>query len=307
MKKILAIILVCAFLAMPMAVSAEQIDLVNENPAYSINRAAVAPTIDGNIDEQAYTKLPAVQGDFSWNDNDTGILNWMMNDAGVEAWISYDDANFYVLLSASSGNYFMDIDDPGSIWQHSGIQISVAPGNAVGGDRLELGIARNSSTGEILVNLWADGPDGPLDWDIEASAHAVAIVGNRKNYEIAIPWTSFLPAAPSTGDTFGFNFIYHFVPDESTRTIAEFAAGCAYGKDAEQFGKLTLTGEPTWVAPPEPDPEPDAPEPAAPDAPAPEAPAPRPSPRTNDAGVVALIALMSIAAAGIVVLRRRTN
>lgn len=305
MKKILAFVLVFALMAMPMAVSAERIELVNENPTRTINRAAVAPTIDGQFDERAYGERiilsSATPDDFDWSDGDTGIMDWLRTEANVGAWVSYDDNYFYVLLSGSSQHYFMDIDDPGSIWQHSGIQISVAESlDTFADDRLELGIARNSATGEILVNTWSD----PFDWDIWEARYAVAIVGNVINYEIAIPWGAFgLDGVPSS---FAWNFIYHFFYDD-VRQIVEFAAGCAHGKDPSLFGVLNVSNEPTWV-----EPEPEEDEPAADDGAGEDAGAgeeavvERPaSPRTSDGGVIALIALMAIAALGIVVLRRK--
>ena len=312
MRKILAIVLVFALMAaaFPMVVSADQVDLENFNIQISIDRAAVPPVIDGRIDEHSYKMIDAARGDFSYNDNSDGSFLGFLQDAGnVQAYISYDADNFYVLLSGSSQHYYCEIDDPGSIWQQSGIQISVATGDAFGDARLELGLARNSITGDYMSNLWADGPDGPSNFDIVFGQNAAILIdGGRINYEIAIPWTTFLPAAPSAGETFGFNYIYHFFPEsEFNRMIVEYSAGCAYGKDAEQFAKVTLTNnvlvEPAPAAPDEPaddgsgagggDP--------ADIAPLPEQAAPAPAPVTNDGiYVFAVLALVALAAAAII-------
>ena len=246
MKKFLAIIMVFALAAavFPMAVSADQINLENLNIQITVDRAAVPPVIDGRIDEHSYKMIEAARGDFSYNDNSDGSFLGFLQDAGnVQAYISYDADNFYVLLSGSALYYYCEIDDPSSIWRQSGIQISVATGDAFGDARLELGLARNSISGNYMSNLWANGPDGPNNFDIVFGQNAAILrEGDRINYEIAIPWTMFLPAVPSAGDTFGFNYVYYFFPEsEFNRMIVEYSAGCAYGKDAEEFAKVTLT------------------------------------------------------------------
>lgn len=312
MKKFLAILLVLTFTLIPLAVSA-QIDLVNELININIYKAASTPVIDGKLDAEAYKKIDASAADFLVYGGDDEYDAYMSANL-PEAYISYDANNLYVFLIGDASKYYFcdhDADSAGDIWNQSCIQISVSPNNTIasGGERLEIGLARNSATGEQISNIWAQGSDsyGKDDYEMVAgSNYGIVLEGGKLAYEVSIPWTTFLEAAPGAGTVFGFNFIYGWSdPDLANRFGVEYSAGCCNGKTAELFAQVKVLDELTYVAPaapPEPEPEPAAPE--EPAAPAP-APAPAPAVPTGNTGIIALASVMVIAAAGIVVFRKK--
>ena len=304
MKKFLAITLVFLFLAIPLAVSAE-IELVNEDIRTSVKKAAATPVIDGKLDAEAYAKIETAAGDFYYY-TDSEYDAWLTSNV-PELYMSYDATNLYVYIRGNGSQYYYcdhESDDTGNIWNQSCIQISAATADAEGGDRLEIGLARNSTSGEQLSNIWAQGSDsnGKDDYEmVQGQNFFILIEDGKINYEVSIPWTTFLPAAPSAGGSFGFNFMFG-ISDDGNRQGFEYSGGCNRSKAAELFAKITLLDELTYVAPPEPEPEPE-PEPAAADEPAaapvePAAPAPATpaAPVTGDAGV-AIFAAIALAAA----------
>ena len=308
MKKFLAIVLVLAFILIPMSVSA-LIDLENENPKSNVYKAAATPVIDGKLDEQAYKKVDTVKGDFLFYDDDEYDA-WLVANI-PELYMSYDANNLYIFIRGNGAEYYYcdhDEDDTGNIWNQSCIQISLATADADGGDRLEIGLARNHTTGAQLPNIWAQGSDsnGKDDYEmIQGQNFFVLLDGGKLNYEVSIPWTTFLPAAPKAGDVFGLNFMYG-ISDDGNRQGFEYAAGCNKGKDASLFGKVTVLDELTYVAPVVVEVvEEEAPPEAAKDEVVVEAPKPAPAPKVGDTGMITLAIVLVIAAAGVVVLRRK--
>ncbi|MCL2814465.1 MAG: hypothetical protein FWD23_07685 [Oscillospiraceae bacterium] len=315
MKKFIAIVLVLAFAALPLAVSAE-IELVNENIKTSVKKAAATPVIDGKLDAEAYAKIETVQDDFYFY-TDSDYDAWLVANI-PELYMSYDANNLYVFISGNGSQYYYcehdDPDDTGNIWNQSCIQISASTADAEGGDRLEIGLARNHVSGRQLSNIWAQGSDsnGRDEYEmIEGHNYSIILDGGKINYEVSIPWTTFLPATPAAGTVFGFNFMFG-ISDDGNRQGFEYSSGCNRSKDASLFAKITLLDELTYVAPPpppEPDPEPapdvPAPAPEAPAAPAePAAPAPA-TPAAPVTGDFGLVVLALLAASAFVVLRKK--
>ena len=319
MKKFLAFILVLTLIAIPMAVSAE-IDLVNEDIQISAGKAAVAPVIDGKLDPYSYQQIPFNAGNFLYYDDGSDDYMGFLQGAAadLQAYISYDDNNLYIFLGADASKfYYCDHDgdspgDTGNIWNQSCIQISLARRSDEGGDRMEMGLAKNSSTGTNLWQVWAQHPDAAAEFEpVFGQNVAILLEGGRLNYEVAIPFNTFA-VAPGAGVELGLNFMVGW-SDDGNRIGLEFAAGCNRSKDASLFATVTLGSnvleEPAPEPEPEPEPEPDIPAVGGGDVPeAPVVAPPRPvAPPTGDAGMVALIALMAIAATGVVVFKKRTN
>ncbi|MCL1858321.1 MAG: hypothetical protein FWF92_03720 [Oscillospiraceae bacterium] len=312
MKKFLASILVLVLIAIPVIVSAD-VDLENEDIQISMGKAAAAPVIDGKLDVDYYEKITINAGDlYYYGDMDDFLVGPNGAGLGVDFYMAYDANNIYVFLGGDASKYYYcdhDGDDTGNIWNQSCIQISLATADADGGDRLEIGLARNHETGELLSNIWAQGSDsnGKDDYEMVFGQNcAISLEGGRINYEVSIPWTTFLPAAPSAGDKIGLNWMFGW-SDDGSRFGVEYSAGCNTSKDASLFSTVTLGSNVLEPAPVVVEEEPPADEPvAAPEeaAPAP-APAPAPAAPTGDAGIIMLAAVMIIAAAGVVVLKRK--
>jgi len=312
MKKFLACILVLIFLAIPaMSVSA-LIDLANDDIKITVDKAAVAPAIDGKLDPDSYAKIATAKGDFLYYDDDE-YDDWLVANV-PDFYLSYDANNLYVFLSGNATKYYYcdhDGDDTGNIWNQSCIQISLATANAEGGDRLEIGLARNHESGEKLAHIWSQGSssNGKDDYELIFGQNCDIVLADGKlSYEVAIPWTTFLPAAPKAGESFGLNFMYGWSEDGG-RMGVEYSAGCNKSKSAELFAKVTLTENILKAAPApvvvEPEPPAEVPEPVKEEAPVVAAPPPvvtPPAVKTGDAGVIILAALML---AGIVVFGKK--
>ncbi|MCL2816612.1 MAG: hypothetical protein FWD23_18595, partial [Oscillospiraceae bacterium] len=285
MKKILAAILVLALAVLPLAVSAD-VELENLDIQISMGKAAIAPVIDGKLDVDSYEKINVRAGDlYYYGDMDDYLVG--PNGAGLDIgfYLSYDDNNLYVFLDGDASKYYYcdhdDPDDTGNIWNQSCIQISVGTANAEGGDRLEIGLAKNTTSNKIdLSNVWAQSPDGTTEYEMVFGQNcAITFEGGRLKYEVAIPWNTFLPAAPKTGDKIRINWMYGF-SDDGSRFGIEFTDGCNRSKDASLYANLTLGSnvlEPPPPPAPEPEPAADVPAAAAEAAPAAVAAAPAPA------------------------------
>ncbi|MCL1858322.1 MAG: hypothetical protein FWF92_03725 [Oscillospiraceae bacterium] len=309
MKKILAILLAVFLLAMPVLAGWEE-DANIGNVKYTIGKAPSAPVL-GQFDTSKYTKIEPAAGDMSyaWNDSLDDGLAWAQGHS-FDAYVSYDASNLYVLLRTDSKYYFNESEDgDGNAWQFSGIQVSVAGQNDEGGDRLEYGIWRKSDDGGLGGVVWAQHPDAKAEFEpVGGSNYTVALVGSDLWYETIIPVNTFLNAdSVAEGGVIAWNLVMvQCNPADEGYIHTQIASGCTgNGKTAENLARLTLGAEiapPVVEAPPEEVPEVAAPEEAAP-APAPAAPAP--AAPTGDAGIITLAVVMMIAAAGVVVLRRK--
>ena len=256
MKKFLAISLAAIMIAatFTMAVSA-LIDLANEDIRITVDNAAAAPVIDGVLDADSYGKISTAAGDFLYYDDDE-YDPWLQANV-PDFYLSYDANNLYVFLSGNLGDgnkyYYCEHegDDTGNIWNQSCIQISLATADAEGSDRLEFGLARNHTTGEKLSNIWAQGSDsnGKDEYEMVLGQNCdIVLDGNRISYEVSIPWTTFLPAAPKAGDSFGLNFMFGWSED-GNRFGVEYSSGCNKSKDAALFSTVTLTDNVLQAAP----------------------------------------------------------
>jgi len=242
-RKIIAYLTVLFILTLTLPVLA-QIDLVNENIQITADKAAVAPLIDGKLDIDSYVKINAVPGDFLvYCEGEGNYDKWIIKNL-PEVYISYDANNFYVFLSGDASKYYYcDHDKSTAInfWNQSCMQVSVAMDNALDGDRLEIGLARNSFTGEWISYIWSQSPDGKKEHEMIFGKNcAIFLENGNLNYEVAVPWNTFLPFNPKAGDKFGFNFIYGW-SEYGNRFGVEYSSGCYLYKDAGLFSKVTLT------------------------------------------------------------------
>ena len=245
MKKFIAAILVLALFTGAVSAST-QIDQENQDIQISISRASSAPVIDGKLDPDIYGKIDISISDLNLNSNALDLVNIFNN--GFDAYFSYDDNNVYILLSGDERYHYSDhMPGSGDIWNQSCIQISLSADNTVafGGDRLEIGLARNND-GEMCTYIWAQGSEsnGAVDFEFaEGQNFAIANENGRLNYEVAIPWNTFLSGKPATGAKFGFNFMYVWSADDiDVREKLEFSSGCdVSGKNADLFAQVTVT------------------------------------------------------------------
>ena len=329
MKKLLALAIVFAMM-FALAIPAAALEITVPN---------ASPVIDGVRDEGLYAGPFSIANKMHGNGEPEPA-----NTASGNCWIAWDSSALYVYVevydttpnfegenehSRDSAEFFVDwrnakgaglgapIDDFGSI---EGIgteegypfqQIRLP--STTDGDFGDISGANWTGEGWGEV-VWGNG-DGAFDhfeWVITAINGNIA---NGYSYEIK----AYAPdgITLSEGMKMPFDFQINDNAEGEGRTGMTWMT--QYKGNGNQWGTpqgcgvmLTLGGAPA-VAEPEPE-EPAADDGAAGagdsgaggDAGAGAAGGRTPSPRTNDAGIIALIALMAIAAAGVVVLRRKS-
>jgi len=294
MKKILALVLVLAFaftLAIP---AAAFIDIVAP-------KAAI--TIDANLDD-AYGPPVAIE---THRDGDEP-------GATGTAWIAWDDDNLY---------FYVEVKDTTPNYSHS---------NPWETDSVEIIVDWNSNEGDNIDN------DGNPYWQIRVHAapnpdndgeqvtgggnfvdmggaydklpFAARIFGGGYAIEVAMP-IALTPGskALTEGATIKIGFQINDNQEDAGRTTMAFLMADEDTGNEWQWphslrGLLKLDPAAPVVIEEEPAVS-DVAEAEAEPVPAPVPSAPSPAPKTNDAGAMALIALMAAAAACIVVLRRK--
>ncbi|MCL2773687.1 MAG: S-layer homology domain-containing protein [Oscillospiraceae bacterium] len=147
-------------------------------------------------------------------------------DFTVEA--KYDassiDLRITVMGEANSPYYHNDFTqaDAGGMWAESCIQIGLAPAAGTGTRKaadpsspdygLEIGLGRNSTTGEKLYCIWTLGNLVTLNelTDSELDANStVEMTGNNLVYEVSVPFSVFLNKATITdGDIIGLCVVF---------------------------------------------------------------------------------------------------
>jgi len=248
MKKILSTILVFALIAaLPIVASASNYERRDGHEVINIEiaRAGTAPTINGLLepDRDNYMQIPIRPQDLNLTSE---VLD--LTTIAFDAWFSYDDTYIYILLSGDERfHYSSHFPGSGDIWNQSCIQISLAADNqtAFGEERLEFGLARNND-GEKLYYIWSQGSNshGAEELVLEEGVNfAIANENGRLNYEVRIPWNTFLSGTPAVGDVFGINLMYVWSADEfDLRERLEFSNGTDVdGKNADLFAQVTVT------------------------------------------------------------------
>jgi hypothetical protein len=235
-----------------------------------------------------YTKLDITPADLSYAYQDDPVSEAMAKNLDFEVLARYDARNIYLRVVVNTPYRYNDLtrdctpeycdewdcEDPecehdeliphthhdhncaGMIWAQSCIQVSFASVDDMGGDRLELGFARNSFTGELLDAIWSQNPNAMTEYDPEGN-YNVSLSGNTLTYDVTVPVNTFLNRdTVAQGDVIGFNLVIaQSETGEYQRwTHTQVSAGITGGrtKNAHYFARLML-GEGDWDDPPPPE------------------------------------------------------
>jgi len=185
-------------------------------PGYVCYRAAVPVQIDGDLDEDVWTKVP-------WSDNFLDI------EAGgrsrprfrTMAKMLWDDDYFYIGAYLEEPNVWATLTERDSIiFQDNDFELFIDPdGDTHNYYELEMN-ALNTVWDLFLVKPYRDGGPALHAWDIQGLKTAVRIGGTLNNpgdkdkawfIEIALPWDVLKEAAspkasPKPGDQWRVNF-----------------------------------------------------------------------------------------------------
>ena len=301
MKKIIAISLVALMIlamSIPMFAATEGYDSF-EKPTIEIKKSDITVNLDGDFSE--FDDMFAIDLKDSWMTYATNTDEQLAEVKSISTpiYMTYDDTYFYFATYYKPATFSNEKEgDPGSMWQEGAIQANLSSTDASGTDRLEFGVAITSDTKAQIHTVWAD--RAPYTYD-PAGNYSVANDGGTIKYEVKVPWTAFLEAAPKQGDSFGFCIVWAMGVG-SDHAHKQLAAGCTgdLGKSAENFAIIKLGAAPERPV--------EVIEEAAPEAPAAEATAPAATApvvaaQTSDASV-AFVAIMVLAAAAFVVTKK---
>jgi hypothetical protein len=246
MKKIIAILLTAMLLVTPVLANWEPEENAG-NITATINSYVNKPEINGEIGEYSYTQINYSAGDISyaWDQPESEAI---AKGLDFQIYATYDANNIYVLIETDADNYYIDAPDgDGNAWQYSVIQMNFAAASDFGTDRLEFGIWKNSTDGELGGVVWAQ---HPMANEFEPAAGTnYTVVANRGRlfYEVVVPFNTFLEKdTVSEGDVIGMCFVMgQSTGDGSGHIHTQYASGCTggTGKDAELFAKITLGGQ----------------------------------------------------------------
>jgi len=307
MKRTLAILLTFVFLAATLIIPA--VAAPGEPEYAKILKANEGDVNMGNAEKDAVfnTATPIIIDRHNGIDGEiaTGI-----------AWMVWTDTAYYVYAEVTDPTVY-DNEQKDSAWETDSFEIfidmdgsseagSLAPGANDGVRAMQFRVDRNG----IPSSYPSDGDWGSqfiVGADVNADMFQWAARQYSGGYAVKFRVASL--GAPKAGEL-GLQFQIND-RDEFGGGIEGQPTRQGYGTESDSwdvfaYGFVTLIDEP---AIPAADPEPAGDDGKEADEPAPAAePAARPaSPRTGDAGMIAIIALMAIAAAGIVVLRRKAS
>jgi len=314
MKRTLAILLTLAFLATMIAVP------VTASPANN-NYGNVLKVNEGDINmgnaekDAAFAAVSPI-AILDRHDGDPGEI------ATGTAWMVWSDAAYYVYAEVSDPTVF-DNEITANAWETDSFEIFfsfveeyVAVNDVNASRSYQYRIDRNNFPSSFPHDGdWGDeflvGSGDNVVHGVGDNADKFQWSSRQYSGGYAVKFRVSMLGAPKAGEI-GMHF--------QVNDRDEFGGGVAgqpiwpAGNEASSwavadYGYVTLVDE-LAIPPAAADPEPAADDGKADDEAPPavvDTPAPRPSPRTSDAGVTALIALMAIAAAGIVVLRKRIN
>jgi len=293
MKKIIAVLLTAVLLAAPVMGFDQEANFENVNLEFKAY--AEKPVIDGILDEFGYAKVDIGAGDISYggNDDDLKAAAHAMN---FDIYASYDADFVYLLVSMDTKFYN---NDGSGAWDQTGVQFGFAN---VGDDAdvFEFMIGRDDSSGELVVTHFTQHMEADEFELTPGTDFAIALDGDRLNHEVRIPASAFFTGGKlEEGKQLTTCIV--LCQNNDGYIHVQISSGLSNGRNIAQFATVTLGAAIEKPADPVDEPADEAPVTVA-DV---DSPTPARSPRTNDAGVMALVALMAAAAAGIVVFRRK--
>lgn len=283
MKKIASLVM-AGVLAASMALSASaayQPEADLKKVAFDIKKANTEVKMDGKISEGEYYEVDVKD---SWLSYAYAVDAQLAaaKSAEKKLYMSWNEkgVNVAATLALSKADY-SQTSEAGNIWQEACVQVNFAGVADTGTNRLEFGIAKNSSTGAFISNVWNQ---YKKEYVIEEGRNAfVDYKDGKLIYECIIPWEVFLDnTSVDVGSQFGFCFVWAMGKGTEHNHI-QLASGCTGdpGKAADNFAKVTLAAAPVIEKPVET------------------------STATADTALVVAGALLALSAAGVVVVSKK--
>lgn len=215
-----------------------------EVPELHVARAEKPPSIDGKLDDAAWSKAKATAAFVNTMNGSAGSF-----DATVKA--LYDDKNLYVAFDVAD-DYLKSTftKDEDHLWEQDVVEIMADP-DGDEKDYIELQVSpANKHFDTRYDTRRVPKPFGHTDYD----SHMVSAVNLRGklndddadegySVEIAIPWASFSAGAseqapPHAGDTFRMNFYVMDARKDGMRAVGWSAPRVGDFHVPKRFGKL---------------------------------------------------------------------
>ncbi len=185
--------------------------LMGQPKVYICRRAALAPTIDGNLDDPAWRKA-------KWTDDFIDIegSDRPRPRFRTRAKLTWDDTNLYIAAEVEEPNVWATLTEHDSVIFHDNdFEVFLDPGGH-GLNYFEFEInALNTGWDLKLDKPYKDGGHADNGWEIPGLQTAVHVNGTLNNpkdrdqgwtVEIAMPWKAFGRGAPAKNEEWRINF-----------------------------------------------------------------------------------------------------
>ena len=201
MQKIAAMIMAAILLAVPVLATTEQ-EANQGNVRYEILGYAETPIIDGVLDEFGYSKIGVAPGDigYSWGEEFTdGAITKSLN---FEIWAAYDENYVYFFASYDDTYTYNDLTQDtlgtnsgfGDLWGQTLFGINITGMDETETDMSEIGIGRNSATGELMSKIYMESSAGANEAPKAGEDFQITVANGKINYELRVPYSTFRPA-----------------------------------------------------------------------------------------------------------------
>ena len=242
---------------------------------YVARQAAVAPVIDGNLDDAAWKQTRPSEAFVSPSGER------LQPNQLTQARVIWDAQNLYVAMSGVDDDIYNDQSGrDATLWKQDAMEIYLDPG-ADGKDYVEIQI---SPTGEIFdahftarrTPKWEDAAKAltinmtaKVAAEGSVNARGDGVTDKRWSIEVAIPWADLpgISGPPRAGETWGLNF-YRIDVKSPTRAgwMSAWAPAGGDFHNTDAFGKVSfvaaVAGRPA-IPQPQPQPQPQPPKPEA--------------------------------------------
>jgi hypothetical protein len=215
---------------------------------YGIPKAKKAPTIDGELDEEAW-KFTSVRRidkrDQMWIfvAKNQPVNQWLgVDDLSADIRFLWDDQNLYVSLDVTDDIAGAITRSDTELWLLDGLQFLIDPmrTNKQKSGKYDYSLAEGTKGLQTWCTLTASGtaPTGDVPEVKIGLKRAKNGTGNVV-YEIAIPWHRLAPFTPEVGGNLGFTLIVN-EDDGYGRDSYMMWFGNASTKDIDTVGDLIL-------------------------------------------------------------------
>jgi len=172
-------------------------------------------------------------------------------DLAVDSNLMWDEKYLYFGAIAKDDYHFND-RTPSELWAGDSIQFGIENRVYKGDYRIGMGGTGGSNYTEVGIALLNDGTPAVYRWSTQDGVNpvgeipncqvAITTKGNKKYYELAIPWTEMIAPDYVLDPTtiFGFSMLINENDGTGRKGWLEYNSGIGLQKNSIMFGKMKL-------------------------------------------------------------------